>query len=595
MNTFWKFNYIALIHIMTAVICFIIAFLVYRKKETSGRISFMLMMILAAEWALSLAFEASAPTMGLKILYSKLEYLGDMFVALAFIHFTVVFTNKTHLNLRKFTLLLTIIPIVVIILAFTNEHHHLLWSGFDWSPDGDNILIYYHGIVFWVATLYSFLLLIIGDIILITSFINYPSKYKRQIWYIIIGGLFPFITTLLYALRLSPLTGLDISAIGFIFTGIFVFIGLTREQFLELVPIARHLLIEKMSDVVLTLDNRERIVDINPSGKVALKLDDTIAGKSITEAFPILKSFITDNIKIIEKREEVYINEPVCKWFDAMITPLMDKRNNYTGSLLVLRDITSKRGYEDKLHKLNLQLVDSEQKLQDLNNQKDKLFSVIAHDLLNPFHIMIGYSEILTLDIDKLSFDEVKEITKHISEAAELGNQILVNLLEWSRSQSNSLQLKMENINLNVLLKNIINQVENLSKHKNISIDYINIENDNIVADKNIIITVIRNLLTNAIKFSNMGSKVELIALVNNENFIISVKDYGKGIPNDDISKIFRLDKKYTTKGTEGEQGTGLGLILCKDFVEKHGGTLNIDSTEGVGSVFTISIPQKRY
>ncbi|MEI6821944.1 MAG: histidine kinase N-terminal 7TM domain-containing protein [Bacteroidota bacterium] len=592
MNIDWKFNYIAPIHIITALICLIIALFVYRKKDTNGRISFMLMMLFAAEWALSLAFEASAPTMYLKILFSKFEYIGNMFVAVSFLYFTVAFTNRTSVFIKRFISLFVIIPFITLLLAFTNDYHHLLWSGFEWSPDKNNILIYYHGVWFWVATFYAFLLMILGDIILIASFINYPANYKRQIWYLIIGGIFPFITTLLYAIRLSPLIGLDISAIGFIFTGIFIFIGLTREQFLDLVPVARHLLIEKMSDVVLTLDNSERIVDINPAGKLVLKFDNNITGTKITEALPILKSFISEKIKVIEKREEVFIDKPISKWFDVMITPLMDKKSNYTGSLLVLRDITAKKENEDKLHNLNIQLKESEQKLQDLNNQKDKLFSVIAHDLLNPFHVMIGYSEILALDIDKLDFNEVKEITKHISDAAELGNEILVNLLEWSRSQSNSLQMSMENINLNVLLTNIISQVANLSKHKDINIEYINIADDNVVADKNIIVTVIRNLLTNAIKFSNKGSKIELIAQSNKQNFTISVKDYGIGIPKDDINKIFRLDKKYTTTGTEGEQGTGLGLILCKDFVEKHGGTLNIDSTEGVGSIFTISIPQ---
>ena len=587
----WNLNYIMPIHIITAIICFVIIFLVYKMKDTPGRMSFILMLILAAEWALSLAFEAVAPTMHLKIFFSKCEYIGNMFVAVFYLQFTVAYTGKLSKVFSKYFYVFFIIPIITLLLAFTNEYHNILWTGFEWSPDGNNILIYYHGFWFAVATIYALILVIIGDINLALSFITYPAKYKRQVLYLIIGGIFPFLSTILYVLKLTPLKGLDISAMGIIFSGIFFYIGITREQFLDLVPVARHLLIEKMRDAVITLDTVERIVDINPAANDILQLDKNSTGKVLSEALPVLNSFVKNNINNGEKRQEVFINNPNPKWLDAMITPLMDKNEVYTGSLLVLRDITIRKTFEMQVHEVNLQLVESEQKLQELNNQKDKLFSVIAHDLLNPFHVMIGYSEILTSDIDNMTNDEIKDITNHIKDAAELGNEILVNLLEWSRSQSNSLKIDAKTLNLNTLIPSIIAQVDNLSKGKNIKIEFSSIPNAEVIADKHILTTVLRNLLTNAIKFSNKNSEIDLIAINNDTAFSIIVKDYGVGIAKEDIDKIFRVDLKHTTRGTNGELGTGLGLTLCKEFIEKHGGTLTLDSKEGVGSTFTINIP----
>jgi signal transduction histidine kinase/ligand-binding sensor domain-containing protein len=229
--------------------------------------------------------------------------------------------------------------------------------------------------------------------------------------------------------------------------------------------------------------------------------------------------------------------------------------------------------------------------LNELNASKDKFFSIIAHDLKNPFNTIIGFSEILSEEIG--SGNQVKSIeyANLIKTSAVQTFRLLENLLEWANSQTKKISYNPSDINLHELFTEDFNILNDMANRKNIDLRILIPQNLTIRADRNMIKTVIRNLISNAIKFTDKGGKVEANAVISKKQVEISVSDNGIGMTKEIMAKLFRIDAKLSTRGTDNEKGTGLGLFLCKEFVEKHGGRISVESEPGNGSIFRIVLP----
>ncbi len=235
----------------------------------------------------------------------------------------------------------------------------------------------------------------------------------------------------------------------------------------------------------------------------------------------------------------------------------------------------------------------SEAQLKELNATKDKFFNIIAHDLKNPFTSLLGSSELLYNNINKMAPENIKKLSLILNDSAKGGYAILLNLLDWSRSQTGILKYKPEKINLKNLIDENISNLQLSAANKEIRLFSEIKDNLFVNADKNMINTLLRNLLNNAVKFTHRNGKVVIGAVTDSKNVIISVKDTGLGISEDKIEKLFRIDTKHSMPGTENEQGTGLGLKLCQEFVDKMGGKIWVESVENKGSTFKFSIPVK--
>jgi signal transduction histidine kinase/FixJ family two-component response regulator len=235
----------------------------------------------------------------------------------------------------------------------------------------------------------------------------------------------------------------------------------------------------------------------------------------------------------------------------------------------------------------------SEAELKELNATKDKFFNIVAHDLKNPFTSLLGSSELLFENIDNMDTKNIKKLATILNDSAKGGYAILLNLLDWSRSQTGLIEINPENINLRVLInENIANQ-QLPATNKSITLKSEIKKDIQLLADKNMINTVLRNLLSNAIKFTHRGGSVSVSTSISSGEVLISVEDTGIGISGNKIDNLFRIDSRYSTPGTEMEQGTGLGLKLSKEFAEKLGGRIWVESTENKGSVFKFAIPLK--
>jgi signal transduction histidine kinase len=242
---------------------------------------------------------------------------------------------------------------------------------------------------------------------------------------------------------------------------------------------------------------------------------------------------------------------------------------------------------------LEQQVKERTAELEAANASKDKFFSIIAHDLRVPFTGLIGMTQIFSDHLADFSRDEIQEGLNSLQLTSQTVYTLLENLLTWSRLQRDAVEFFPQDIFLEDIASINIELLTTTASQKQISLTSSVPEETQAYADQNMIDTVIRNLMSNAIKFTEPGGTIEVSAATNEDEdiVVVAVSDNGVGISEEDVKKLFRIDVKYSQPGTAGEPGTGLGLVLCKELVEKNGGTIWVESEEGKGATFRFTIP----
>lgn len=265
---------------------------------------------------------------------------------------------------------------------------------------------------------------------------------------------------------------------------------------------------------------------------------------------------------------------------------------NYRRQEKQLTNLVNQRTIE--LQEANTLLTEKNEQLDEANNSKDKFFSIIAHDLKNPFGTIIGLSSLLIDKEYQFNQEQQTELIQNIHSSTVKIYNLLENLLMWSRSQLNRIKITPTFYNLSNQIYQVISLLDDSASVKNIKLIFDENKEIIIFADMQMIETVLRNLISNAIKFSSENENIKIELLEDDDKEICSITDLGVGMTSEQISNLFKLDKVTSTLGTQGEAGTGLGLNLCLDFLEKNGGTIWVKSTPGKGSTFYFSLPSKR-
>ncbi|NWF51298.1 MAG: response regulator [Ignavibacteriaceae bacterium] len=273
------------------------------------------------------------------------------------------------------------------------------------------------------------------------------------------------------------------------------------------------------------------------------------------------------------------------KWFVFGGELILPDRNQPVKIIGSCTDITERKLAEEKLARYA-------DELKMLNSAKDKFFSIISHDLRNPFNTLLGLTDFIANNYEELSENELRESVKNINRSAKNLYSLLTNLLEWSRLQTGRLVLKPTEFNISEIIDNTIQLYFDILKIKNITVTNLVPKELKVYADPNMIETVIRNLISNAIKFSKQDDYISVLSSEDQNHTSLTIKDNGIGISEDNLQKLFKIDELLVTAGTDGEKGTGLGLILCKEFLEKNNGTISVISKFGKGSSFTITLPK---
>ncbi len=257
----------------------------------------------------------------------------------------------------------------------------------------------------------------------------------------------------------------------------------------------------------------------------------------------------------------------------------------------ILNLVSTRAAGELERSEVEYQLKLRREELEKQISLKDRFFSIIAHDLRSPFHVFLNLTEIMAYEGEELKLSEMLQLSKDLNHSAKNLFNLLNNLLEWSKLQQGMLTFNSEKIHLNELIQQHVDLLMEQGNQKDINITTDLVEGVEVEGDRNMLNSIVLNLLSNALKFSNKGSTILIKTRLREDNLVeVKVQDQGIGIPESILDKLFKIEEKTGRPGTAGEKSSGLGLLLCKEFVEKHGGKIWIESTTGKGSSFFFTI-----
>jgi hypothetical protein len=466
-----------------------LAYYSWNKRSNPDAFYFSFLMLAVSIWSITGAIEMTLTIFSTKIFWSQISYLGIVFVGPLWILFTLSYTDYGKWLKKTFIGMLMIVPIIILILVLTNEWHGLIWPTFTASSNlPGSIIIYGHGLGFYVNVAYSYILMSLGLLLLIKCLFQSPKVYQKQVFLILIAAIIPYAVNITYIAQMSPVQGLDLTPFAFTITGILVALSIFRFKMLEILPLAYNNLFNKMGSGAIVIDSLKRIVEINQAAEIILKIDNKLIGTNIEEnlqqlnpIFPIIKKESTI-------KTEIKINKPEDMWLDLQITPLHKQNYQLLGWLIIFQDInpikkaekslqTSEKEYRDLVDNalLGIYKADKNGNILFANDSIIKMFGYDSNEDIRNFNISSLYKNLDDRDIilkklvknGKLEEYEVKMVKKNgsilnIMASATMNGETIsgmtMDLTDQKKAQN---QIKRSLEVKDMLLKEIHHRVKN--------------------------------------------------------------------------------------------------------------------------------------
>jgi signal transduction histidine kinase len=544
-------------------------------------------MLAVTIYSFGYTFELSGQSYQIMRTWLSIEYIGISFIPALWLIFVLRYLRLNEWATPLWLAVYLGISFITLILNLTNNYHHLFYKDIQVNTEGlFPVLILTKGIWYWVHMIWFNLVVLISTILFVNKLIGTPPLYRKQYLLMLLGTLAPWVTNTIYITGLGP-SGIDLNPFGAMVTGILFGWGIFFYQLLDVVPVALENVFSSMRDGVILLDRMKRVLNFNPSArKVIGLLSNRSIGNLLTkeiEGFPefsgIQKMLESDTSDL-----PLELNNPP-GFFHLSFTPVTDRKGGIIGYLLMITDVTAQKVSE-------MSLLENERALRELNTTKDKLLSIMAHDLRGPFNMIQSLVSLYQERDFRPNEQETAELLSYLHDASIHGSTILENMLLWTRAQTGKLEFKPMMVHFLQMAQETMDGMKTAALKKNIRLKTDIPPDRYILADKNMLSTVLRNLLMNAIKFTGEGGTVGLAFSERAELFIIEVSDTGIGMDTKEIESLFSVTSTISKPGTNGEKGTGLGLLVCYEFIALHKGTIRVDSVPGKGSIFRITLPK---
>ncbi len=322
------------------------------------------------------------------------------------------------------------------------------------------------------------------------------------------------------------------------------------------------------------------------------KLRESVIAKD--KKTKLIDELVIANLQKADRTAELVIaNEEKAKRADELVIADAEKAKRADELIIANKELAFQNS--EKVKRAD-ELISSNKELNQLlqlNTNKDRFISILGHDLKSPFNNLLGLSELLSENIHNYDIDEIEKFVNSIKISARNAHNLLDDLLVWASSQQGSFPFKPKNLSLIDVCTGVLKTLNPIADAKKITINCSKAYHQNVFADIDMLKTVLRNLISNAIKYTNNGGAINISAAQNSEVVTISVTDNGIGISPENLKKLFDISEVLTTTGTAKEKGTGLGLLICKEFIEKHQGKIWVESEVGRGSEFKFTLPCK--
>ena len=579
------FNGYAVTLLVSGVLVLLFAAYLAVRAESAVR-WFAGMMTLNAWWAITYALELASRTLPAMLFWIRVEYVAIAFVPAVWFVFVLKYVGReAWITLRNGVLIFGF-PAVTLLAVWTNGWHRLHYRSVALDTSGPfPLLSFERGPWYHVHTVFFYALVGFGLFLLIARFRGADRVYRRQNMAILGGALIPWFSNFAYLLGFRPYGHMDPTPFAFLGTSFVLGFALVRFRLFDVVPLARERVIEGIREGMLVLDRDGRVIDLNATmrGFLGAQADGAV-GETLAALFPRQEglSAVAVAAEGGQLEMELEVGAEV-RTVDVHVTPLHDERGHRCGTLLIFWDIT------DRKHASQL-LESQAAQLRDLNQVKTRMLSIIAHDLRSPLASLTGVLQIA--DSGMLTEKEFRDLIPMISRGVTDASTLLENLLHWSKSQLEGEVIQPERFRLKDLIAQNLVLFEKKAAEKGVMLSDAVPADAEVFADRNMMALVVRNLVGNAVKFCRKGDRIGLSCVMDADVTTLCVADTGVEMGPDVISKLFGFEI-ISRPGTEEERGTGLGLKLCRDFVEKNGGKIRVESAVGKGSRFFVSLPRR--
>jgi PAS domain S-box-containing protein len=551
----------------------------YRKSKEAMYLIFI--EVLAAIWALTCGFEFISDTLETKKFWSQLSYIGFSFLPLFYFLFTTAFSQKYHIITPLNLAALSVIPLITIPLALTNEYHNLIWKNATLHPDL-NMIIIEHGTWFWIFWSYSITLIFAGLYNLLRSIYEFTAYYRSQVSTLLIATLIPLAGNVMYITGLNPIPGFDWTPVLFVFSGLVITFGIVKYRMFDLVPFARNKLIDTMSDGVIVINSEGFIEDFNPAVPRIFNFHTKpILRKRFASVFSVYPNLV---VAIEEQKSLVEIETDEngqANFYQIRITPVYDRNQQFSGHLLQINEITSLKNTENKL---KAEIEERGRLIEDL----DAFAHTVAHDLRNSLGSIYSSSEIIENSLAEGDTETLQEFAEMIKTAAHKAMQITHELLILATASHHEIDRKP--LEMAQIFSSAKNQVKDFISKNDVQISVPG-KWPTAVGYATWVEEVWVNYLTNAIKYGGSPPVIQT-GFSESRNGMIRfwIQDNGDGITPENQSKLFQ---KYVRLAPQKADGYGLGLSIVKRIVEKLDGSVGIESTgkKGEGALFWFELP----
>lgn len=554
-----------------ALISLAIAGYALRHRYVPGVSALGLYMLAVSGFLIGNTLELMWPTETGTLFWAQLSYLFIAAVPLTWLTFAFQYTGKTSwLALRNFWPLM-VIPAVTFLLAQTNPRHHLLWSTFTFQPVGDMLTLRVsYGPWFWIHLFYSYLLLIAGTVLIIgaQTFVTYP--YRQQSIWAIVGALSPPIFNIIYVFQLIPGLQKDYTPLALAFAGIAFAVAIFRYRLLDLIPIARAVVVERMQDGVIVVDSEGRLVDLNPAAHRMLGVDENLIGQPMASALPEYSRavYVPPEARV---RRSIQGDEHILEVRSSLLTG---------GRLILLRDITEQVRTEEALQQAN-------RELQVRAEELDAFGHTVAHDLRNPLAIIQGFAELLDDESTALSEEDRDASIRGILHVTQRMDSIIEELMVLFGLRQTGVQMErldMAAVVAAALGRLVVGLRESAAEVVLPPAWPVALGHPSWVEE------IWTNYISNAVKYGGHPPRVELGATVEEGRVRFWVRDNGPGLTAEEQSRLFQPFERLETQRATGH---GLGLSIVRLIVEKMDGEVGVESSgiPGEGCIFSFTLP----
>lgn len=555
---FMQFTIYQIPLLLTSIISVALICLILNRKRVVGGKYLILFLTSVFIWSLSDFFDLLCTNLSDKLFWENVSYFGVATFGVFLLLFILEYTGKEN-YINRFIYLLFLIPVITIILVWTNEYHHLLRQTI-YIETISGVLAFgkVYGIWFWILFFYNYCLILI-TFILVFYALNTPHYiYRKQGILFFIGIFLPWISNFIYVFRIMAFP-IDMTSVSFIFTGLALFWGITREQLLDIVPTAYTAVFNEIPDGVIVLGGTNQIVDFNPAAELILNVKaSNIRGKNFSELiteWKEMKDVFKSHVSEDYYRSTISNHD---KYYDVIFKKIYSKKGLFVGQLIVLRDIS-------KRIKMEIKLKESNKQIEDLNETLQVINKILRHDLLNKLTIMKTSLLLYEEKNDKLLFDK-------LNRSVDSGIDLIFRIRELESFLSSKGDLT------NIDIRKTVEEIS-----KNISIPINITGNANALADQ-ALFSVLENIMRNAVIHSKTD-RVDVDISSKDKSCQIKIADYGKGIPEPIKENIFEEGISFGDS-----KGSGLGLYIVKKTIERYGGSIVVEDNIPQGTIFTIKL-----